>query len=123
MAYYSMFCFSMRTDDLRYVLRARLLLLIPIYIQKRHSHLNARKYGSNLARVFTLHIHKIVSKPASLYRVAAYSMEVTVYSLTPPGVETITISPALCPSSAFPTGDSLEIRPEPGSASKAPTNL
>src|SRR5689334_16238671 len=54
---------------------------------------------------------------------ACYSIERIVYSLTPPGVETMTSSPALRPSSALPTGDSLEIRPADGLASKAPTSV
>src|SRR6266700_7377973 len=46
-----------------------------------------------------------------------YSMERTVYSFTPPGVEAKTRSPILWPSNAFPTGDSLEIIPALGLAS------
>src|SRR5450759_4819788 len=52
-----------------------------------------------------------------------YEMERMVYSFTPPGVETMTRAPTLWPSSAFPTGDSLDIRPELGCASYAPTIL
>src|SRR5207244_12326726 len=52
-----------------------------------------------------------------------YEIEIIVYSFTPPGVETITSSPTLWPSSAFPTGDSLDIRPALGFASYAPTSL
>src|SRR5258708_89171 len=50
-----------------------------------------------------------------------YSMLRMVYSFTPPGVETITRSPTLWPNSDLPTGDSLEISPELGFASNAPT--
>src|SRR5437588_11026595 len=39
----------------------------------------------------------------------------------PPGVSTETSSPTLLPSRALPTGDSIEIRPLPGSASAEPT--
>jgi hypothetical protein len=52
-----------------------------------------------------------------------YSTLQMVYSFTPPGVETITMSPILWPSSALPTGDSLEISPAAGLASKAPTRV
>ena len=52
-----------------------------------------------------------------------YEMERMMYSFTPPGVETMTRSPTLWPSSAFPTGDSLEMRPALGFASYAPTSL
>ena len=52
---------------------------------------------------------------------STYSMRRIVYSFTPPGVETMISSPSLCPNRARPTGDSLEMRPERGSASNAPT--
>src|SRR3989442_1463723 len=50
-----------------------------------------------------------------------YLMLRMVYSFTPPGVETITRLPSLWPSSALPTGDSLEMSPLLGFASTAPT--
>ena len=52
-----------------------------------------------------------------------YSTLQMVYSFTPPGVETITMSPILWPSSALPTGDLLEISPAAGFASNAPTRV
>src|SRR5947199_8968466 len=52
---------------------------------------------------------------------SSYSTLSSVYSFTPPGVPTTTLSPALWPSSALPTGDSLEISPAPGLASYEPT--
>ena len=48
-------------------------------------------------------------------------MESTLYSNSPPGVSTFTISPTCFPSNAFPTGDSLEIFPFKLFASVEPT--
>ena len=50
-------------------------------------------------------------------------MESTLYSNSPPGVSTFTISPTCFPSNAFPTGDSLEIFPFKLFASVEPTIL
>lgn len=73
----------------------------------------------------TLHkVHELgYHNPCTLCRVSykqdfkIYSILRIVYSFTPPGVATVMTSPTLRPRNAFPTGDSLEIRPAAGFAS------
>lgn len=69
----------------------------------------------------TLHLAKCVEPLWLLQNVTGYSTFKILICILPFGVFTATVSPALCPRSALPMGDSLEMRPSRGFASRAPT--